>query len=139
MNTGMLRVHGPEDLMPQMAYLPEVNIPHSFSAISNRSVLFATLAKKLKCTTKDIVVVRPVIDENRDFVIDLEFEFNIPIINGLKRSGKKIWYYPETKTWRYTPDCDYDIKLGEIFSPAVRYAVYLMKANQNKVFESQST
>ena len=117
------KIYSSNDLLPQMAHAADYVLPKSAAKKQSAQAL-AIYAKHLNCHASEVVLLDPKFNDRHEFIVDINFLFNVHLINALKRTGK-VWFHSEEKFWRFTPQGESDNDLGEAIASCMKYVVYL--------------
>ena len=98
----MLNILSNFEALPQLAYLPEFELPSSIDCELERRELLRQCAKALKCEVSDVLVMIPYIDDTREFYVKFIHNWDPDFIFELKKTGRAS-FNPDTKLWFYHP------------------------------------
>ena len=137
----MLNIVFSSDVLPQMAFLPEVTLPSTVDENVGRKRLIELCAKTLACDLNKVLIMKPIITESREFIFELYHIWDAKLVLELKKT-RRASFNPDTKVWSYLPR-EYkhralNIDLGNAISNSDIEYVVAFDSGKVKVYQSQN-
>lgn len=133
-----------EECLPQLAHLPDVELPSSIRSDLPKSSLLKMCAKELNCSIKEILIAQiKIIQKNvrkQEFIIELRHDWDARFIYELKKT-QRAEFRPEDKVWIFkTHDVmksHLNADLGDAISKSDIEYVVAFWGNKIQVFQNQ--